>query len=41
MTNPKQTWREKGLAKEEGYSNGDSSGKEARKVTLARGEDNP
>jgi hypothetical protein len=30
----------KRLAKEEGYSSGDSSGKEAIKVTPARGEEN-
>jgi hypothetical protein len=41
MTNPKQTWREKWLAKEEGCNSGDDSGKEASKLTLARGEDNP
>jgi hypothetical protein len=41
MTKPKQTWQEKWLAKEEGSSRGDSSGEEASKVTLARGEDNP
>jgi hypothetical protein len=41
MTKPKQTWREKWLAKEEGCSSGNSSGEEATKVTLARGEDNP
>jgi hypothetical protein len=40
MTKPKQTWREKWLAKEEGGSSGDSSGEEASKITLARGEDN-
>jgi hypothetical protein len=40
MTKPKQTWREKQLAKEEGCSSGDSSSKEVSKVTLARGEDN-
>jgi hypothetical protein len=37
MTRPEQTQREKWLAKEEGGS----SGKEASKVTPARGEDNP
>jgi hypothetical protein len=37
MTRPEQTWWEKRLAKEED----DSSGKEASKVTRARGEDNP
>jgi hypothetical protein len=36
MTKPKQTWREKWIAKEEGCSSSD----EARKVTPARGEDN-
>jgi hypothetical protein len=41
MTRPKQTWQEKWLAKEEGGSCGDSSGEDARKVTPARGEDNP
>jgi hypothetical protein len=40
MTKPKQTWQEKWLAKEEGYSSNNSSGEEASKVTLARGEDN-
>jgi hypothetical protein len=35
MTKPKQMWREKRLAKEEGCS----SEEEASKVTLARGED--
>jgi hypothetical protein len=39
MTKPKQMWREKWLAKEEGYSSGDSSGEEVSKVTLVRGED--
>jgi hypothetical protein len=38
MTEPKQTWREKWLAKEEGCSSGDSSGEEVSKVTQARGE---
>jgi hypothetical protein len=37
MTKPKQMWRKKRLAKEEGGS----SGEEASKVTPARGEDNP
>jgi hypothetical protein len=37
MTKPKQKWREKQLAKEEGCS----SGEEASKVTPARGENNP
>jgi hypothetical protein len=41
MTKPKQMWQEKRLAKEEGYSSGDSSGEGASKVTPARGEDNP
>jgi hypothetical protein len=41
MTKPKQTWREKWLAKEEGCCSGDSSGEEVSKVTPARGEDNP
>jgi hypothetical protein len=41
MTKPKQTWREKWLAKEEGGSSGYRSGEEASKVTPARGEDNP
>jgi hypothetical protein len=41
MTKPKQTWREKRLAKEEGGSNGNNSGEEVSKVTPARGEDNP
>jgi hypothetical protein len=36
MTKPKQTWREKWLAREEGGS----SSEEACKVTPARGEDN-
>jgi hypothetical protein len=40
MTRPEQTWLEKRLAKEEGGSNGTSSGEEVSKVTLARGEDN-
>jgi hypothetical protein len=40
MTKPKQTWWERWVAKEEGGSSGDSSGKEASKVTPARGEDN-
>jgi hypothetical protein len=40
VTKPKQTWREKWLAKEEGCSSGDISGEEASKVTPARGEDN-
>jgi hypothetical protein len=37
VTKPKQTWREKWLAKEEGCC----SGEQASKVTPARGEDNP
>jgi hypothetical protein len=41
MTKPKQTWQEKWLTKEEGGNNGDGSGREASKVTPARGEDNP
>jgi hypothetical protein len=41
MTKPKQMWREKWLAKEEGGSSNDSSSEEASKVTSARGEDNP
>jgi hypothetical protein len=41
MTKLKQTWRKKWLAKEEDGSSSDNSGKEASKVTLARGEDNP
>jgi hypothetical protein len=41
MIKPKQTWWEKRLAKEEGGSNGDSSGEEANKVAPARWEDNP
>jgi hypothetical protein len=41
MTKPKQTWREKWLAKEEGGSSSDSSGEEASKVTPTRGEDSP
>jgi hypothetical protein len=41
MTKPKQTWREKWLAKEGGYGSGDSNGDEVTKVTPARGEDNP
>jgi hypothetical protein len=41
MTRPEQTWREKQLAKEEGGSNSDSSGKGASRVTPTRGEDNP
>jgi hypothetical protein len=40
MNRLKQTWREKWSAKEEGGSRGDSSSKEASKVTPARGEDN-
>jgi hypothetical protein len=40
MTKLKQMWWEKWFATEEGGSSGDSSGKEASKVTLARGEDN-
>jgi hypothetical protein len=39
MTKPKQTCREKRLAKEEGDSTSDNSGEEVRKITLARGED--
>jgi hypothetical protein len=41
MTRLEQAWREKRLAKEEGSSSGDSSSKEASKVTLTRVEDNP
>jgi hypothetical protein len=41
MTKPKQMWREKWLAEEEGCSNGSSSGKEVSKVSSARGEDKP
>jgi hypothetical protein len=41
MTKPKQTWREKWLAKEEGGSSSDNSGEETGKVTLVGGEDNP
>jgi hypothetical protein len=41
MTRPEQTWQEKRLAKEEGSSSSDNSGKEVSKVTLARREDNP
>jgi hypothetical protein len=41
MTKPKETWQEKWLAKEEGCSSGNSSGKEVSKVTPAKGEDNP
>jgi hypothetical protein len=41
MTKPKQMWQEKRLAKEEGCSSSDSSGQEASRVTLARGEDKP
>jgi hypothetical protein len=37
MTKPKQTWREKWLAKEEGGSSGNNNGEEARKVSPARG----
>jgi hypothetical protein len=40
MTRPEQTWREKQLAKEEGGSNGDSSGEGASRVTSTRREDN-
>jgi hypothetical protein len=40
MTKPKQMWWEKWLSKEEGGSSSDSSGEEASKVNLARGEDN-
>jgi hypothetical protein len=39
MTKSKQTWWEKWLAREEGYSNGDNSGKGVSKVTSTRGED--
>jgi hypothetical protein len=38
MTKPEQTWWEKWLAKEEGDSSSDSSGKEASKVTPTRGK---
>jgi hypothetical protein len=41
MTKSRQTWWEKWLAEEEGSRSSDSSSKEASKVTLARGEDNP
>jgi hypothetical protein len=41
MTKPKQTWRGKWLAKEEGGSNCSCSGEEASKITPARGEENP
>jgi hypothetical protein len=41
MTEPKQTCREKQLAKEEGGSRGNISGKEVSKVISVRGEDNP
>jgi hypothetical protein len=41
VTKPKQTWREKWLAKEEGCSSSDNSSEEVSKVTLTRGEDNP
>jgi hypothetical protein len=41
MTKLKQTWWEKWLAEEDGYSSSDSSGEEARKVTPSRGEDYP
>jgi hypothetical protein len=40
MTKPKQTWREKWLAKEEGCSSGNNSSKEVSKVTPTRGKDN-
>jgi hypothetical protein len=39
MTKPKQTWREKWLAKVEGCGSGDNSGEELSNVTPARGED--
>jgi hypothetical protein len=41
MIKPKEMWQEKRLAKVEGCSIDNSSGEEARKVTLARGEDKP
>jgi hypothetical protein len=40
MTKLKQTWWKKQLAKEEGYSSGDSNGEEESKDTPTRGEDN-
>jgi hypothetical protein len=41
MTKPKQTWREKQLAKKEGGCSGDSSCEEVSKHTPAGGENNP
>jgi hypothetical protein len=41
MIKLKQIWWGKRLSKEEGGSNGDSSGEEASMVTPARGEDIP
>jgi hypothetical protein len=41
MTKPKQTWREKWLAKEENGSNDDSSGEEEVEVTSTKGDSNP
>jgi hypothetical protein len=41
MTKPKQTWREKHLAKEENGSSGDNSGEEEVEVTSAKGDSNP
>jgi hypothetical protein len=40
MTKPKQTWREKWIAKEENGSSGDSSGEEEVEVTSAKGDSN-
>jgi hypothetical protein len=40
-TKPKQTGREKWLAKEENGSRGDSSGEEEVEFTLAKGDSNP
>jgi hypothetical protein len=37
----KETWRKIWIAKEESCSSSNSSGEEASKVILARGEDNP
>jgi hypothetical protein len=38
VTTPKQTWRKKRLAKEEGGSSGNNSGEEVSKVTSAEGK---
>jgi hypothetical protein len=41
MNKPKQTWREKWLAKEEDGTSSDSSGEEEVEVTSAKGDSNP